>query len=371
MAIFNVSTEAELSQAITDSRNNGMSDTINIMGDITLTGLLPHIEEDVGLTIEGDNNVIDGNNQHRLFFVLDGKVNFNELIFRNGRAQGGNGVSGAAGMGGALFIYDGTITATNSTFENNSAIGGDADCIIKIDSALSSGSLVGGNANFITPIPANDGDDGKDGSEDGEDGDFGGNGGDGSSFGDGGDGGFGGNGGNGGFIDFCGGRRCGFGGGGSSGNGGFGGFGGGGGIGNGGGGGCFGGGDGSDNFGGRGAGMGSAIFIRSGTLEISNSSFNSNIAFGGTGYNSGQGLGGAIFALHRLTNTNGNNQGMPDALPTVLFRNNLEFSGNIAGNVNGNTIDLNNMDGVEPGIASRPSLEEPDLRFSPHPATGY
>ncbi len=28
-------------------------------------------------------------------------------------------------------------------------------------------------------------------------------------------------------------------------------------------------------------------------------------------------------------------------------------------------------DGVEPGIASRPSLEEPDLRFSPHPATGY
>ncbi len=29
------------------------------------------------------------------------------------------------------------------------------------------------------------------------------------------------------------------------------------------------------------------------------------------------------------------------------------------------------LDGVEPGIASRPSLEEPDLRFSPHPATGY
>ncbi len=29
------------------------------------------------------------------------------------------------------------------------------------------------------------------------------------------------------------------------------------------------------------------------------------------------------------------------------------------------------VDGVEPGIASRPSLEEPDLRFSPHPATGY
>ncbi len=29
------------------------------------------------------------------------------------------------------------------------------------------------------------------------------------------------------------------------------------------------------------------------------------------------------------------------------------------------------LDGVEPGIASRPSLSEPDLRFSPHPATGY
>ncbi len=32
---------------------------------------------------------------------------------------------------------------------------------------------------------------------------------------------------------------------------------------------------------------------------------------------------------------------------------------------------LSEVDGVEPGIASRPSLEEPDLRFSPHPATGY
>ncbi len=29
------------------------------------------------------------------------------------------------------------------------------------------------------------------------------------------------------------------------------------------------------------------------------------------------------------------------------------------------------VDGVEPGIASRPSLSEPDLRFSPHPATRY
>ncbi len=51
MAEFNVNTPAQLSQAITTSANNGEADTINITGDITLTGLLPLIEEDVELRI--------------------------------------------------------------------------------------------------------------------------------------------------------------------------------------------------------------------------------------------------------------------------------------------------------------------------------
>ncbi len=47
MATFDVDTPAELSNAITTSASNGQADTINITGDITLTGLLPLIEEDV------------------------------------------------------------------------------------------------------------------------------------------------------------------------------------------------------------------------------------------------------------------------------------------------------------------------------------
>jgi hypothetical protein len=63
--------------------------------------------------------------------------------------------------------------------------------------------------------------------------------------------------------------------------------------------------------------MGGAIFIRQGTLILNNATFTGNTATGGTGNNPGQGKGGAIFAMQSLTNTNGNNQGMPTALPTV------------------------------------------------------
>ncbi|MBC6476756.1 MAG: hypothetical protein GDA56_02075 [Hormoscilla sp. GM7CHS1pb] len=194
MAIFDVDTPAELSQAITASKNNGEADTINIEGDITLNGLLPVIEEDVHLTIEGNNNTISGDDKYRLFFVRSGEVDFDNLNFSNGRARGGDGAGGAAGMGGAMFIYEAAVTVTNSSFQDNSAIGG-----------LGNGSGAGGNANFVTPIPENNGNEGDSyigqKGNDGGDGGFGGKGGDGAFFiygGNGGNGGFGGNGGNGG-----------------------------------------------------------------------------------------------------------------------------------------------------------------------------
>ncbi len=392
MATFNVDRPAELSQAITNSAGNGQADTINIMGDITLTGLLPLIEEDVQLTINGNDNTIDGSDRHRLFFVLGGTVNFNDLTFSDGLAQGGNGGGGAAGMGGALFVFDGTVTVTDSTFQNNSARGGNGN---------SSGT--GGNANFVTPT-GNNGSIGRDADELGGDGGpggpggFGGDGGDGGlggfslstnrggdggpggpggfggdgidpgPGGPGGPGGFGGGGGPGGKGSFGAAQGLGFGG--NGGNGGFGGFGGGGGNGgpgnlgklgggggNGGlggggfggnGGGGFGGGLGGPGVpgggggfvnggeigsggGGGGAGMGGAIFIREGELNVLNSSFNNNNARGGTGANNGRGLGGAIFALHITTNSNGNNQGMPSSLPTVTLAQ-VTFSDNNAAN---------------------------------------
>ncbi|MEL6765519.1 MAG: hypothetical protein AAFO87_18135, partial [Cyanobacteria bacterium J06607_6] len=100
----------------------------------------------------------------------------------------------------------------------------------------------------------------------------------------------------------------------------------------------FGGGDGDNIDGGSGAGLGGAVFVRSGSLEIINSSFTNNTATGGTGgANDGQGLGGAIFAMQSTTNVNGNNQGMPTTLPTVTTADNVIFSGNTAGDANGNT----------------------------------
>ncbi|MBC6480547.1 MAG: cadherin repeat domain-containing protein [Hormoscilla sp. GM7CHS1pb] len=329
MARFDVYRPEELSQAITASKNNGEADIINIQGDITLEGLLPLIEEDVQLTIEGNNNTISGGDKYRLFFVRSGEVDFDNLNFSNGRARGGDGAGGAAGMGGAMFIYEAAVTVTNSSFQDNSAIGG-----------LGNGSGAGGNANFVTPIPENNGNEGDSyigqKGNDGGDGGFGGKGGDGAFFiygGNGGNGGngvllgWGGNGGNGGFG----------GGGGSGGNGGNGGFGGGGGSGGNDGLGGFGGGNGN---GGNGAGLGPAIFIRSGKLTIDNSYFEGNRSRSGSGNFNSESIS-SIYALGTRTNSNGNNQGMPEVLPRLIFKNYVTF------NINNNNkrptdIDLSN-----------------------------
>ncbi len=131
MATFNVDTPAELSDAITNSANNGQADTINITGDITLTGLLPLIEEDVQLTINGNDNTIDGNDQYRLFFVRSGTVNFNDLTNLESLRLDGNQLTGSiptelgntliGGSGkdhlyGALFVFNGIVRMTNSRY---------------------------------------------------------------------------------------------------------------------------------------------------------------------------------------------------------------------------------------------------------------
>lgn len=130
-------------------------------------------------------------------------------------------------------------------------------------------------------------------------------GGDGGDFGGGGSGELGGKGGDGGF------------GGGGASNGGNGGFGGGGGN-YGGSGGSFGGNGGNGNFlsgggrGGAGAGLGGAIFVRSGSLTLTNSTLESNSATGGKGGagrsggtsgSAGQGSGGGIFVYKDATAT--------------------------------------------------------------------
>lgn len=100
---------------------------------ITLSGPLPPITE--SLTIDGGtmgNIIIDGASSYRVFFVDTGTVALQNLIVRNGRAQGGaggtgdGGGGGGAGLGGGLFVNQigAAVSLTNVRFQNCSAIGG-------------------------------------------------------------------------------------------------------------------------------------------------------------------------------------------------------------------------------------------------------
>jgi hypothetical protein len=242
--------------------------------------------------------------------------------FNNGSA-GGGGFGGGGGGGGVKYPSEGGGTnGGNGGFDTGGSAGTNGG------SGATSGGFGGGGGGaagasiFNSPAPA------------GADGGFGGGGGGGGgSSGASGD-----SGGNGGLGGFGGGGGGGAGGVSAAGAGGFGGFAGGGGAGGvltgggtgSGGAGGFGGGDGALGSSGSGAGFGGAVFIRSGTLDLINASFTNNSATsgsGGTGASTAK--GGAIFALASLTPSNGNAQGYPDSLPTVVGCN-VVFSGSTA-----------------------------------------
>ncbi|MBX9255021.1 cadherin-like domain-containing protein [Desmonostoc muscorum CCALA 125] len=345
MATFNVTsitddgtglTAGTLSYAILQANQLAGDDTISINTDVRVTGVMKTLVNS-NITIVGNNHSISGdannngindNGDLRPLFILGGNVAISNLTITNGRAKGGNSSGGGgAGMGGGLFIYDGNVSLSNVSFTNNVAQGGSVTVV----------SFGGGGGMF------------------GDGNGFGGGGLFSSSFVDGGEGpgGYGGSGNYGGFggVRFTPQPNGGFGGGGAFfANGGFGGgggagggsssFGGSGGFGGGGGSnfgrGGYGGGSGSGvgSYGTGGSGLGGGIFIRSGSLQLTNTNFTSNTATGGTGSQNGQGLGGAIFIMQSTTNTNGNNQGMPTVLPTVTALNsgNFTFSNNSAAN---------------------------------------
>ncbi|WP_302183118.1 DUF4347 domain-containing protein [Planktothrix agardhii] len=337
-----------LSKAILDANKAAGDDTITLQTNVTVKGVMKTLVNS-NIDFIGNNHTVSGDNAFRPFFVKSGTVNFSNMTVTNSKAQGGAAYDGGrgAGMGGGLFIYNGTVGVNNVTFSNNTAIGGTGA------GAYSGGYGGGGMFGSTTS---------------------GGSGGGLFANGSGTGGGYGGNGNYGGGIGLFGGGGTirndpqtvggagGFGGGGGAGRGqrgGNGGFGGGGGWGPGGGGnGGYGGGGGgvinttgtggrfggngigtNGRSGGGGAGLGGAIFIRQGSLTLNNATFSNNTATGGNGArndisgetNPGQGKGGAIFAMTSLTNTNGNNQGMPTALPTVTSLG-ATFTGNNAGN---------------------------------------
>jgi len=280
-----------LREAVTTAcAGSTISFTSGLTNPITLASRL-RIDDDLTLQGPGAANLaISGANKTRLFFIGGGLVNIASLTLENGLGQGGNSDcgGGGAGMGGAIFQNDGTLSLTDITFTGNKTQGGSGS---HSADTLSGGGGFGGNANGQNGAGGGDlfglgglfnaGGTGGAGAGGGA-----------SGAGTGGSGGFGGGGGsssktpgNGGF----GGGGAAFGGSGKpvEGTGGYGGASG------------TGGGTTTGEFpgtstgtGGGGAGFGGAIFQYAGTLNLGADQFMSNTAAGGNG---AQGKGGALF----------------------------------------------------------------------------
>jgi hypothetical protein len=301
-------TENTLSWAIKESNAIPGDDTITLATDVTITGVMKRlIDSNVTIQSDGTRRTISGNDQFRPLFIKSGQVTLNGFDVINGLAQGGRGFTGGAGMGGSLFIYAGDVAINNLSFSDSLASGG-----------INNASSEGGGGMFGN---ANDGGGGLFAAASGNTGGHGGfygNFGRGGDAGVSGDDGFFGGGGGGGSLATLGAGEGGFGagGGGGAASGGRGGFGGGA--------------DGIPGFGAtlHGAGMGGAVFIRSGDVTINNTEFNNNEAQATDG---ASGLGGSLFILHSTVNGDGfpSQQGMPSTLATVSGCGN-SFSNNSA-----------------------------------------
>ncbi len=375
-ADYNVGDYAALAAAINSANASLEDDTITLTSNILLTGDLPLIKSNI--VFEGGNYYVDGADTYRVFFVGGGfeqsapTVTFRNLTIQHGKAQGGNGSGGGAGLGGGLFVYDGNVTTENVTFANNLASGGKGAFSLGGGGMGGSGYAGGGgllpgangsyygnggsNGNYGGGGGLNGGNGGGlNGGAGGGDGGGSGGGGVNGSNAVGGAGGAGGWGGGGGSSTFNGGGGDGgpggFGGGGGAGkiNSGAGGFGGGGGwnyfssggaggFGGGGGGSYYGssgaGGFGGGNNGGGGAGFGGGLFMRAGTLTLINTAFDSNSANGGTSItNNGLGKGGGLFVCKAGTGTGEVNHATAAECAAVVSVQScgVTFSSNAAG----------------------------------------
>lgn len=105
----------------------------------------------------------------------------------------------------------------------------------------------------------------------------------------------------------------------------------------------FGGGDGEVGYGGSGGGFGGAIFVRSGSLLLYQTSFKRNVALSGTGVSPGQGKGGAIFILPSLLSEIQSNLSEPTVL---VLGNPPKFTDNMASDATGLPTDNNNVFGT-------------------------
>ncbi|MEG3879762.1 hypothetical protein QT972_20610 [Microcoleus sp. herbarium7] len=372
--------QTSLREAVSQAIASSGDDTINLNGIAQVNQPIVINSNSGRITFQGNgsnSSGFSGQDRSQIVFVNQATVSFSNLGFYNGYLYGGDGQKGGGGglgAGGAIFINRGDVTADRVSFVANRAVGGNGGGQL-IDGGDGGNNLSSGSPGFaggaggrglFGSAPSTAGTRGEAGIYNNSaaiaNGGNGGNGGSGN-FGVGGASGGGGGGGEG-----AAGAIFRAGNGGNGGNGGAGGFGAGGGGGGGGagGGGSALGGAGSYNgyggsrgtggafashgsngignggyvppsfagdlvgvgqFGGRGgggAGLGGAVFVREGgRFAVTNSSFTSNSATGGTGAGSGRGLGGAIFVQSGGTLTHNN----------VTFTNNTASTGDNDSNV--------------------------------------
>jgi|GEM_PF-1836587 len=389
--------QGSLSWAILQANQLDGADEIQILTDVRLA--LPDdlqrmqtlLNSDI--TIKGNNHILSGDNDNDgaidtngedrpLLFIKSGNINIENLTFKNGVAKGGDSKMGGGGLGagGGLFVYAGTVGLKNVVFDNNRAVGGGSLVVTPNNLGIGGGGMGGnalgsGGAGMFGDSPLSEayaGGYGGNGNYRSSISDFGG-GGEGAR----GKGGFGGGGSYGGYIQSYFnvlpiGGYGGFGGGGGKGGrllipgsfpadiqSGFGGFGGGAGfnwssyfksMGG------FGAGDSMSGYGGGGgAGLGGALFLRSGNVTLDSVQFTNNQAQGGVAFqNNGQGLGGAIFIIDQAAKdfqvSQTNTQGMPETLGIITGT--ASFTNNTAANAAGtptNNNDIYGTDQIETG----------------------
>ncbi len=314
-------TENTLSWAIKQANAIPGDDTITLKTNVVFNGFMRRLI-DSNITIQSDDTrrIISGSSFVRPFFIKSGQVLLQGIDLTHTGVRGGAGFAGGAGMGGALFIYDGEVTISDVSFANSFAQSGIEDGGLAGGGGMRGyGSSSGGGGGLFASASGSSGGDG------GFYGDFGRGGNAGSS---GGNGFFGGGGGES-TVNFAGGDG-GFGGGGGAGttttdgNGGFG-----------------GGSDSEPGFGAttHGAGMGGAVFVRSGDVIINNSHFSGNYAIGSGG---ASGLGGALFIMQTTNNGSASQQGMPSTLANVSGCGN-SFSNNSASHDAGTANNSNDL----------------------------
>ncbi len=314
-----------LSWAILQANTTPGNDHINLESDVSITGVMKRlVDSDVTISSDSTHRTISGNNQFRPLFIKSGQVLLSDFTLDQGLARGADvdvGQAGA-GLGGALFVYDGEVVISEITISNSSAEGGSTLNGTTCYNSQTGGGMFGSglfdlNGNYggyglYQTIDSNFGSAGA----------YGLNGGFGS-------------GGGGGYAYFT-----------SPGSGGFG---GGGGCGEGylgyytvSGGGGFGSGGGYGGWRGDAAGMGGAVFIRGGQVRFEHTTITSNTADTSS---DASGLGGGVFILHNNTNLG---RGLPDELPQVggcrmLFANNMSKSSDANGNNTDDIFDLSQL----------------------------